>query len=116
MKRHHKERMLIALGCAAGFAVVLFVEKMGGGSQRGRPAVQIAANTQSTSTVMTPGEEAVWTNAPWEWAAQPVNLPKAQRFQVRRVSSGPDWVPPSPGQFDLIDLRHQPSVTVELGR
>lgn len=28
MKSHHKERMLIALGCVAGFAVVLLVERM----------------------------------------------------------------------------------------
>ena len=115
MKRHHKERMLIALGCAAGFAVVLLIERMNRGATRiaaGNPA---AADIQ-LATVTGSAEGVVWTNAPWEWSARPVNRMKVQQFQVRRVLSGSERVPPNPGQFDLIDFRHQPSVTVELGR
>ncbi len=112
MKSHHKERMLIALGCAAGFAAVLLGERMNRGATRTAVSNPAAADIQ-LATVTGPAEDVVWTNAPWEWPARLVNRMKVQQFQVRRVSSGPEWVPPNPGQFDLIDFRHQPQFRLE---
>jgi len=107
--------MLIALGCSAGFAVVLLVERMNRGASQTAVGSPAAADIQ-LATVTGPAEDVVWTNAQWEWSARPAKRMKVQQFQVRRVSSGPEWVPPKPGQFDLIDFRHQPSVTVDLER
>lgn len=115
MKSHHKERMLIALGCAAGFAVVLLVEQMNRGTTRTAVSNPAAADVQ-LATVTGPAEGVISTNAPWEWSARPAKWLKVQQVRVDRSASVPESGPLRPRQFDLIDFRHQPSVTVDLGR
>lgn len=115
MKSHHKKRMLIALGCVAGFVVVLLVERMNRGAMRNVVSGPAAVDIQ-LATVTGLAEGVVSTNAPWEWSVQPRK--KSEWQQVRLIRSTPvsDPVPLRPRQFDLIDFRHQPSVTVEMGR
>lgn len=115
MKSHHKKRMLIALGCVAGFVVVLLVERMNRGTMRNVVRSPASADLR-LATVTGPATDVVWVNAPWEWSVQPRK--KSEWQQVRLIRSTPvsDPVPLRPRQFDLIDFRHQPSVTVEMGR
>jgi len=115
MKSHHKERMLITLGCAAGFAAVLLGERMNRGATRTAVSSPAAADVQLV-TVTGRAEDVVWTNAPWEWSARPAKWLNVQQVRVDRSASVPESGPLRPRQFDLIDFRHQPSVTVEMGR
>lgn len=111
MKRLYKERMWIALACVAGFVVVLVVERMNRGVTQTVASSPASADLK-LARVTGPATDVVWINAPWEWSAQPRK--KSEWQQVRLVRSAP--VPLRPRQFDLIDFRHQPSVTVEMGR
>lgn len=115
MKRLSKGRMWIALGCAAGFAVVLLVQRMNRGTTRTAVSNPAAADVQ-LATVTGPVESVVSTNAPWEWSARPTKWLKVQQARVDRSTSVLEAAPLRPRQFDLIDFRHQPSVTVEMGR
>ena len=115
MKSHHKERMLIALGCAAGFAAVLLIERMSHQTVRDKAKAQVASDVPVASTV-TRSDALRWERAPWHWSAQTVTVMKGEQALIRRVSPTLLTIPPRPGQFDLIDFRHQPSVTVELGQ
>ncbi len=115
MKRHHKERMWIALACVAGFSVVLLVERMNRGAMR--VAVRSPAATDFRLAKVTgPAAGVGWTNAPWEWSAQSRKWLKVQQVRVDRSASVTEGIPLRPRQFDLIDFRHQPSVTVNFGR
>ena len=115
MKRHYKERMWIALACVAGFVVVLLVERMNRGAMRNVVTSPASADLR-LATVTGPAESVEWTNAPWEWSARPTKWLKVQQARVDRSASVLEAVPLRPRQFDLIDFRHQPSVTVDLGR
>lgn len=115
MKRLYKERMWIALACVAGFVVVLLVERMNRGAMQNVVRSPASADLR-LATVTGLAEGVVSTNAPWEWSARPVKWLKVQQARGDGSASVPEAVPLRPRQFDLIDFRHQPSVTVEMGR
>lgn len=115
MKRHHKERMRIVLACVVGIAVVLLIERMNRRVAPNVASIPPAANVQ-LAKVTGPVSDVGWTNAPWEWSARPTKMYKVQQVRTDRSASVPDTIPLRPRQFDLIDFRHQPSVTVDLGK
>lgn len=116
MKHHHQERIWIALGCAVGFAVVLLVERMNRAATRTAVVGPVVADLQP-ATGTGPAGDVVWTNAPWQWSARPTKWWTLQQVRGDRSVSIAEAVPVHrPRPFDLIDFRHQPSVTVEMGR
>ncbi len=104
MKYQPTKGVMIALVCVIGFTVVLVIDRMGR-----KPAPDVAS-------VPVPSGSAIPTNAPWHWSVKTVRVWKVEQPRARRVHLvNQPSVRPS-GQLDLIDFRHQPTVTVDLAQ
>lgn len=96
--------VMMAVVCVIGVAVVLIIDRM-----VRKPAPDVAS-------VPVPSGSAIPTNVLWHWSAKTVRVWKVEQPRARRVHLlNQPSVRPS-GQLDLIDFRHQPTVTVDLAR